>query len=106
MMTADGGLQAGVGLLSQGTWATSCYNVDPLLVPDANNKPCSGTSFYGIDVDAHTVGGDDSPTKCFVGAINFESAPARGYVIDPLGEYCAPAANGLDIQDFWLVPLQ
>jgi len=103
-MTDDGGLQTGVGLLSQGTWKTWCYNTDYSLVPDANKKPCSGTSFYGIDVQAHTVGGDDSPANCFVGAINFESSPARAYVIDPPGEWCS-AAFGSDVFDFWLVPL-
>jgi len=104
-MTDDGGVQAGIGLLSQGTWSTWCYNVDPSFVPDYYTRPCSGTSFYGIDVDAHTVGGDDSPANCFVGAINFESSPARAYVIDPPGEWCS-VAYASDIWDFWLVPLQ
>jgi hypothetical protein len=105
-MDADGGVEAGVGLLSQGTWSTFCYNVDPSFVPDVATRPCPGTSLYGIDVKAHTVGGDDSPTNCFVGPITFESAPARGHVIDFPAEWCAPVdANESLTFDFWLVPL-
>lgn len=97
----DGGLVAGVGLLSQGTWSTSCYNVDTSLVPDASNKACPGTSPWGLWADAHTVGGDDSLANCFVGPISFETSPVRAYVIDS-GGYCGSDAN----VDLWLVPLQ
>jgi hypothetical protein len=100
----DGGLVAGVGLLSQGTWSTSCYNVDPTLVPDAKNKPCPGTSPYGLWAAAHTVGGADNLANCFVGPISFETSPARAYVIESLG-YCGSVDASADL-DLWLVPLQ
>ena len=101
---SDGALVAGVGLLSQGTWTTYCYNVDTSLVPDAANQPCQGTSPYGLGAQAHTAGGDDSLANCFVGPISFESSPARAYVIDGTGVCGGPDAN-VNL-DFWLVPLQ
>jgi len=104
MVTGDGGVLPGVGLLSQGHWATSCYNTDTSIVHDAYTRPCPGTSFYGIDVQAHTIGGDDSPANCFVGPIDFESAPARAHIIDAPAGWCS-AANPSDIFDFWMVPL-
>jgi hypothetical protein len=96
----NGGLVAGVGLLSQGTWGTSCYNVDTTIVHDAANKACPGTSPWGLWADAHTVGGDDSLANCFVGPISFETSPTRAYIIEP-GGYCGSDVN----LDFWLVPL-
>jgi hypothetical protein len=102
-MNSDGGLTPGVGLLSQGQWATSCYNTDN-TVPDVNARPCPGTSFYGILASAHTVGGDDSPANCFVGPITFETSPARGHVIDWPALWCTAAYQG-DPFDLWLVPL-
>jgi len=104
-LTPDGagGLVAGVGLLSQGTWTTYCYNVDTSLVHDAANQPCQGTSPYGLGAQAHTVGGDDNLANCFVGPVSFETSPARAYVIDGTGVCGGPDAN-VNIE-LWLVPL-
>jgi hypothetical protein len=106
ILTPDGsgGLVTGVGLLSQGTWATSCYNVDPTLVPDAANKACPGTSPYGLQAYAHTVGGDDSPAHSFGGAVSFETSPVRAYAIEWTGG--TSDVDPLVKIELWLVPLQ
>src|SRR5262245_3991975 len=98
-MNSEGGLVAGVGLVSQGEWGVSCYYV-PLGTPNPNAKPCVGVSGEGVLVRAHTLANDNSPAGCFDGPIRFESEPVRAHVVDSTGG-CAFG----DPFDFWLVPL-
>jgi hypothetical protein len=99
--TAEGGLQAGVGVLSQGQWSTFCEQSSTIGGAD----PCPGVGYDGALVSAQVAGGDKSPTGCFVGPFSFESSPTRAYVLDWPQLYCSVSYTG-DPFNFWLVPLR
>ncbi len=93
----DGGLEAGTGVTSQGTWSASCSVSSDITSAD----PCPGAG--DIVVSLHTVAGDTSTAGCFGGPISFETSPRRMFALDSPQEWCTiqgPADFGL-----WLVAL-
>jgi hypothetical protein len=98
--TADGGLQTGVGVLSQGQWSTFCEYSSDITGAEA----CPGVGYDGPLLAIQVVGGDESPAGCFVGPLAFETSPSRAFVVDFPQGYCTVSYTG-DAFDFWLVPL-